>query len=83
VSADIDPNDPKAKDKMKASLKIGQKVSPWVVKIDNKERRIGLSMTAGGDPERLQKETEFYKQIKSGQELSSLGDILDQATAGR
>jgi small subunit ribosomal protein S1 len=66
--------------KVKDVLKTGQEVTARVIKIDRDERQIGLSIKAAAyDSKRLQEEIASYDRIKGDQDLTSLGDILDQA----
>lgn len=71
--------------KIKDVLKVGQEVSARVVKIDRNERRIGLSIKAASyNAEQLAAEVAAYeKQLRNSVgikgDLTSLGDILDQA----
>ena len=67
-------------EKIKDVLKPGQDVSARVIKIDREERRIGLSIKAANyDADRLAAETAAYDNFR-GDDLTSLGDILDEAT---
>ena len=67
-------------EKIKDVLEIDQEVTARVIKIDLEERRIGLSIKAANyDSEQLAAETVAYEKIKSD-DLTSLGDILDEAT---
>lgn len=68
-------------EKVKDAIDEGQEVSARVIKIDRDERRIGLSIKAANyDAARLEQEVVAYDTMPSGQELTSLGDILDEAT---
>lgn len=68
-------------DKIKDVIKIGQEVTARVIKIDTEERRIGLSIKAANyDENRLQNEIAAFDNIKTHEELSNLGDILDEAS---
>lgn len=68
-------------EKVKDALEEEQEVSARVIKIDRDERRIGLSIKAANyDAARLEKEVVAYDTMPSTQELTSLGDILDEAT---
>jgi small subunit ribosomal protein S1 len=70
-------------EKIKDVLKPGQVVSARVVKIDREERRLGLSIKAANySIEQIQAEASAYDSMKTGNELTSLGDILDEATKG-
>ena len=54
--------------------------APRVIQIDRDDRRIGLSIKAANyDSEQLAAETAAYESI-GRDELTSLGDILDEAT---
>lgn len=67
-------------EKVKDVLKPGQEVTARVIKIDRDERRIGLSIKAANyDSEQLAAEAAAYEAI-GRDELTSLGDILDEAT---
>ncbi len=67
-------------EKIKDVLEIGQEVTSRVIKIDRDERRIGLSIKAAHyDSEQLAVETAAFEQVERD-ELTSLGDILDEAT---
>ncbi|MFA5257620.1 MAG: 30S ribosomal protein S1 [Opitutales bacterium] len=67
-------------EKIKDVLKVAQDVMARVIKIDRDERRIGLSIKAAHyDDAQLAAETAQYDSLR-GDELTSLGDILDEAT---
>lgn len=68
-------------EKVKDYLKEGDEVKARVIKIDKDERRIGLSIKAADyDEDALAKEVAAYDE--SGDDLTtSLGDLLDEATA--
>ena len=68
-------------EKIKDVLKINDEVTARVIKIDKDERRIGLSIKAAnyGD-EDLAKERQTFENITGVEDLTNLGDILDQAT---
>ncbi len=67
-------------EKVKDVLKIGQEVTARVIKIDRDERQIGLSIKAASyDSKRFQEEIATYDRINGDQDLTSLGDLLDQA----
>jgi len=68
-------------EKVKDHLKEGDEVKARVIKIDKEERRIGLSIKAADyDEDALAKEVAAYDE--SGEDLTtSLGDLLDEATA--
>lgn len=68
-------------DKIKDVLKVGQEVTARVIKIDTEDRRVGLSIKAAHyDESRLEAEIEAYNTINTHEELSNLGDILDEAS---
>jgi len=68
-------------EKIKDVLKIGQEVTARVIKVDHNERRIGLSIKAAMyDASQLAAEVAAFDRLKGDQELTSLGDILDEAT---
>lgn len=67
-------------EKVKDIVQVGQEVSARVVKIDREERRIGLSMKAANyDAEELAAEVAAYDRLRKDQELTSLGDLFDEA----
>ena len=68
-------------EKIKDFLNEGDEVSARVIKIDKDERRIGLSVKAADyDEDALAKEVAAYDEV--GEDLTtSLGDLLDEATA--
>ena len=67
-------------EKISDVLKSGDDVKARVIKIDKAERRIGLSIKAANyDEEQLAAETAAYDS-QSHDNLTSLGDILDEAT---
>ncbi|MBT3481664.1 MAG: 30S ribosomal protein S1 [Opitutales bacterium] len=68
-------------EKIKDVVNLEDEVTARVIKIDRKERRIGLSIKAASyDEEQLAAETQTYDTMKDGGDLMNLGDILDQAT---
>jgi small subunit ribosomal protein S1 len=68
-------------EKIKDVLKVGQEVTARVIKVDHAERRIGLSIKAASyDASQLAAEVAAFDRLKGEQELTSLGDILDEAT---
>ena len=68
-------------EKIKDFLNEGDAVNARVIKIDKEERRIGLSIKAADyDEDALAKEVAAYDEV--GEDLTtSLGDLLDEATA--
>lgn len=68
-------------EKIKDHIKVGDEVKARVVKIDRDERRIGLSIKAAQyDAEKLAEEVAAFEKIRKDQDLTSLGDLLDEAT---
>ena len=68
-------------EKIKDHLKVGDEVKARVVKIDRDERRIGLSIKAAQyDADKLAEEVAAFEKIRKDQDLTSLGDLLDEAT---
>lgn len=68
-------------EKIKDILETNQEVSARVIKVDKEERRVGLSIKAASyDADQLAKETAAYDALNTTEELTSLGDILDEAT---
>jgi small subunit ribosomal protein S1 len=67
-------------EKVKDVVKVGDEITARVIKIDRDERRIGLSIKAAHyDDSQLAAETAAFDSL-GGDELTSLGDILDEAT---
>ncbi len=67
-------------DRIKDVVKVGQEVKARVIKIDRDERRIGLSIKAANyDDDQLKAETASFDSLQQD-DLTSLGDIIDQAT---
>ncbi len=67
-------------EKVKDVLKPDQEVQARVIKIDRDERRIGLSVKAANyDDTRLRAEAASFDKMR-GEDLTNLGDILDEAT---
>jgi small subunit ribosomal protein S1 len=67
-------------EKVKDVLKTGDTIEARVIKIDRDERRIGLSIKAAHyDENELAAESAHFNSL-GGDELTSLGDILDEAT---
>ena len=67
--------------RIKDVLKIGDEVTARVIKIDKDERRIGLSAKAANySEEDLAKERQAFESVTGAEDLTNLGDILDQAT---
>lgn len=68
-------------EKVRDVLKVGQDVTARVVKIDRDERRIGLSIKAASyDDAQLKSEIEAFSSMKTSDDMTSLGDLLDEAT---
>lgn len=65
-------------EKIKDVLNVGDTVTARVIKIDQDERRIGLSIKAANyDESQLAAEVAAFEKVKSEDQLASLGDILD------
>ncbi len=70
-------------EKIKDVLSEGQEVNARVIKIDAEERRVGLSIKAASyDQDQLAAEVAAFDRIQGSEQLTSLGDILDEATKG-
>jgi len=68
-------------EKIKDVLKVGDEVNARVIKIDRDERRIGLSIKAAQyDANKLAEEVAAFERVRKDQDLTSLGDILDEAS---
>ncbi|MAH40593.1 MAG: 30S ribosomal protein S1, partial [Puniceicoccaceae bacterium] len=62
-------------------LNEGDMVKSRVIKIDKNERRIGLSIKAANyNEEDLAKEQAAFDNLSSSGDMTSLGDLLDEAT---
>lgn len=67
-------------EKVKDVVNAGDEITARVIKIDREERRIGLSIKAANyDEGQLAAESAAFASM-GGDELTSLGDILDEAT---
>ena len=59
----------------------GAEVEARVIKIDKDERRIGLSIKAANySDEDLAKESQAFDNVSAVEDLTNLGDLLDEAT---
>ena len=68
-------------EKIKDVLDEGAEVEARVIKIDKDERRIGLSIKAANYSEAdLAKERQAFDSVTTDEDLTSLGDLLDEAT---
>ena len=66
---------------IKDELNVGDSVKSRVIKIDKNERRIGLSIKAANySEEDLAKEQAAFDNLASSGDMTSLGDLLDEAT---
>ena len=66
---------------IKEVLNEGDSVKSRVIKIDKNERRIGLSIKAANyNEEDLAKEQAAFDNLSSTGDMTSLGDLLDEAT---
>ncbi|MDR2769010.1 MAG: 30S ribosomal protein S1 [Puniceicoccales bacterium] len=71
-------------EKLKNIIKVGDTVEARVIKIDKDERRLGLSIKAATyDESRLAEEIKLYDTTEANQDLTNLGDLLDQATQAK
>ncbi|MDR0647434.1 MAG: 30S ribosomal protein S1 [Puniceicoccales bacterium] len=71
-------------EKLKNIIKVGDTVEVRVIKVDKDERRLGLSIKAATyDESRLAEEIKLYDTIDANQDLTNLGDLLDQATQAK
>ncbi len=69
---------------LKNLFKVGDTVEARVIKIDKEERRLGLSIKAAAyDESKLAEEIKNYDTISASQDLTNLGDLLDQATQAK
>ncbi|MGF1449604.1 MAG: 30S ribosomal protein S1 [Opitutales bacterium] len=67
-------------EKIRDVLKPGQEVQARVIKIDGDDRRIGLSIKAASyDADQLAAEVAAFEKVGDSTQLTSLGDILDEA----
>lgn len=68
-------------EKIKDHLNAGDTVTARVVKIDKEERRIGLSIKAANySDEELAKERAVLDTMSNTEDMTNLGDLLDEAT---
>ena len=68
-------------EKIKDVLSVGDEVTARVIKIDKDERRIGLSIKAANyNEDELAKERQAFDNITGEDDLTNLGDLLDEAT---
>ncbi|MFP4068925.1 MAG: 30S ribosomal protein S1 [Verrucomicrobiota bacterium] len=68
-------------EKIKDVLQEGDEVTARVIKIDKDERRIGLSIKAAHYSEdELAKERQAFENVTGDEDLTNLGDLLDEAT---
>ena len=68
-------------EKIKDVLDAGAEVTARVIKIDKDDRRIGLSIKAANySDEDLAKERQAFENVTSDEDLTNLGDLLDEAT---
>jgi small subunit ribosomal protein S1 len=66
---------------IKDVLDEGAEVEARVIKIDKDERRIGLSVKAANySDEDLAKERQAFDNVTATEDLTNLGDLLDEAT---
>jgi small subunit ribosomal protein S1 len=68
-------------EKIKDILNEGDAVTARVIKIDKDERRIGLSIKAANYSEdELAKERQAFDNVTADEDMTNLGDLLDEAT---
>jgi small subunit ribosomal protein S1 len=68
-------------EKVKDILNEGDEVTSRVIKIDKDERRIGLSIKAANYSEdELAKERQAFDSVTADEDMTNLGDLLDEAT---
>lgn len=68
-------------EKIKDILNEGDEVTARVIKIDKDERRIGLSIKAANYSEdELDKERQAFDNVTADEDMTNLGDLLDEAT---
>ena len=68
-------------EKIKDVVNEGDEVNARVIKIEKDERRIGLSVNAATySDEDLAQERQAFDNVTAGEDLTSLGDLLDEAT---
>lgn len=68
-------------EKIKDVLNVDEEVTARVIKIDKDDRRIGLSVKAANySDEDLAKERQAFDNVTGSEDLTNLGDLLDQAT---
>ncbi len=68
-------------EKINDVLNEGEEVQARVIKIDKDEHRIGLSLKAANySDEDLAKERQAFDNITATEDLTNLGDLLDEAT---
>ncbi len=70
-------------DKVKDVLQVGQEVEARVIKVDNEERRIGLSIKAArehfSDEELKAAGEEYSAALKPGDQMVDMGTVFDEA----
>ncbi len=68
-------------EKVRDVVNQGDEITARVIKIDRDERRIGLSIKAANyDESQLAAESKAYEALSGGEDLTNLGDLLDEAT---
>jgi len=68
-------------EKIDEVLQTGAEVTARVIKIDKDERRIGLSIKAANySDDDLAKERQAFENVSEAEDLTNLGDLLDEAT---
>ena len=68
-------------EKISDVLDIDSSVTARVIKIDKDERRVGLSIKAANySDDDLDKERQAFENASETEDLTNLGDLLDEAT---
>lgn len=70
-------------EKVKDVIKVGDEIEARVIKVDNVERRIGLSIKAVSyDPEQLEKESASFETLRPSGDLVGLEQAFNLASSG-
>jgi len=70
-------------EKVKDVIKVGDEIEARVIKVDNVERRIGLSIKAVSyDPEQLEKESASFETLRPTGDLVGLEQAFNLASSG-
>lgn len=69
-------------EKVKDVIKVGDEIEARVIKVDNVERRIGLSIKAVSyDPEQLEKESASFETLRPTGDLVGLEQAFNLASS--